>query len=126
VLFRRPKQPTAAAQKEIIEDLLNRGAQAIAVSVIDPVNQKDYLNQIADKVPLLTQDNDAEDTRRRCYIGTHNYRAGRAVGKMVKEVLPDGGTIAIFVGQPDPLNAKQRRQGVLDELAGVEEPADKP
>ena len=30
----------------------------------------------------------------------------------------DGGTIAIFVGKPEPINAKERRQGVLDELAG--------
>jgi ribose transport system substrate-binding protein len=118
VFFRRPKQPTAAAQKEIIEDLLNRGAQAIAISVIDPVNQKAYLNQIAERVPLITQDNDAPDTKRKCYIGTDNYQAGRAVGKLVQEVMPAGGTIAIFVGQPDPLNAQQRRQGVLDELAG--------
>src|SRR5262249_46228694 len=28
-----------------------------------------------------------------------------------------GGSIAIFVGKPDPLNARERRQGVLDELA---------
>lgn len=126
VLFRRPKQPTAAAQKEIIEDLLNRGVQAIAISVIDPVNQKDYLNQIADRVPLITQDNDAPDTRRKCYIGTDNYEAGKAVGKLVKEVMPDGGTIAIFVGQPDPLNAQQRRQGVLDELAGQKDASGKP
>ena len=118
VLFRRPKPPSAAAQKELIEDLINNGVKAIAVSVIDPVNQKDYLNQIADRVVLITQDNDAPDTKRKCYIGTDNYAAGKEVGKLVKETMPDGGWIGIFVGQPDPINAKQRRQGVLDELAG--------
>jgi ribose transport system substrate-binding protein len=118
VLFKRPKNPSAAAQKEIIEDLLNQGVQAIAISVIDPDNQTDYLNKIADKVPLITQDNDAPKTRRKCYIGTDNYEAGKAAGKLVKEAMPDGGAIGIFVGQPDPINARQRRQGVLDELAG--------
>jgi ribose transport system substrate-binding protein len=118
VLFRRPKTPDAAGQKEIIEDLLTRGVKAIAISVIDPENQVEYLNKIADRVPLITQDNDAPRTRRRVYIGTDNYEAGKAVGKIVKKALPDGGAIAIFVGQPDPLNSKQRRQGVLDELAG--------
>jgi len=117
VIFKRPKQPSAASQKEIIDDLLTQGVQAIAISVIDPENQADYLNSIADKVPLITQDNDAPNTRRRCYIGTDNYAAGKDVGKMVKEVLPKGGAIGIFVGQPDPINAKQRRQGVLDQLA---------
>ena len=40
----------------------------------------------------LTVDNDAPDTGRLCYIGTDNYEAGRAVGRLVKEAMPDGGT----------------------------------
>lgn len=118
VIFKRPKSGSAADQKAIIEDLLTQGVQAIAISVIDPENQVDFLNKVAEKVPLITQDNDAPKTKRRCYIGTDNVTAGKAVGKMVKEALPDGGAIAIFVGQPDPLNAKQRQQGVLEELGG--------
>jgi ribose transport system substrate-binding protein len=126
VVFRRPDQPTAAAQKAIIDDLITNGVKAVAVSVIDPVNQKDYLNEIAGKVVLVTVDNDAPDTKRKCYIGTDNYEAGKAVGQMVKEVMPEGGAIAIFVGQPDPINARQRRQGVLDELAGKKDANGKP
>src|SRR5262249_14401450 len=72
----------------------------------------------ADRMPLITQDNDAPDSKRLCYIGTNNYVAGKAAGQMVKEVMPQGGSIAIFVGKPDPLNARERRQGDLDELAG--------
>ncbi len=117
VLFRRPQQGTAAQQKEIIEDLLAQGVQAIAISVKDPKNQLDYLNEIASRVPLITQDNDAPDSKRLCYIGTDNYAAGRDVGKLVKEAMPEGGTVALFVGDLDSLNAQQRRQGVLDELA---------
>jgi ribose transport system substrate-binding protein len=121
VVFRRPPAPTATAQKEIIDALLNKGAKAVAVSVIDPNNQSEYLKTVADQVPLLTQDNDAPDSGRKCYIGTDNYEAGKAVGRMVKEAMPDGGTIAIFVGMMEPLNAQQRRQGVLDELAGTKD-----
>ncbi|MBY0526647.1 MAG: sugar-binding protein [Gemmataceae bacterium] len=118
VVFRRPPNGTAGEQKDIIEDLLTRKVQAIAVSVNDPENQLDFLNRITDRIPLLTQDNDAPASKRLCYVGTDNYEAGKEAGKLVKEALPDGGTIAIFVGKPDPLNARQRRQGVLDELAG--------
>jgi ribose transport system substrate-binding protein len=118
LFFRRPLTGTAAEQKAIIEDVLVRRAQAIAISVNDPVNQRDFLNRVAERVALITQDNDAPDSKRLCYIGTNNYQAGRDAGKLVKEAIPDGGTIAIFVGKPDPLNARERRQGVLDELAG--------
>ena len=52
------------------------------------------------------------------YIGTHNYRAGRAVGELVTKAVPKGGKFAIFVGKMDVANAVERRQGVLDYLAG--------
>jgi ribose transport system substrate-binding protein len=118
LLFRRPAQGDPAVQREVVDAVINQGAKAVAVSVIDPKNQKDYLDKIAGKVQLLAVDNDAPDTRRICYIGTDNYEGGRAVGRLVKEALPDGGIIAIFVGDLAPLNARQRRQGVIDELAG--------
>ena len=118
VLFKRPAQGDAAQQKEVIDPLLNQGINAIAISVIDPKNQTPYLDEIADKVPLLAVDNDAPKSKRLAYLGTSNYLAGRAVGKLIKEALPDGGTVAIFVGDLAPLNARQRRQGVIDELAG--------
>src|SRR6516165_8337941 len=68
VLFKRPATGTAAEQKDIIDDLLTRGVAGIAISVNDPVNQKDYLDRIAARVPLITQDNDAPDSKRLCYL----------------------------------------------------------
>ncbi len=118
LFFQMPQQGEVADQKEKIDQVLNQGIKAIAISVIDPENQNEYLKSIARRVILLTQDNDAPDCGRVCYIGTDNYEAGRAAGALVKQALPEGGTIAIFVGQLSALNARQRRQGVLDELAG--------
>lgn len=118
VLFGKPKDGSVAQQQQIINDFLSDGAKAIAVSVNDPKNQVEFLNKIADKVPLITQDNDAPGSRRKFYLGTNNHAAGKAAGKLVKEANPEGGVVGIFVGSPDALNAQQRRQGVLDELAG--------
>lgn len=117
VIYRRPDQGDPAAQKRVIDSVLSQGPQGLSVSVIDPVGQRDFLNEVAAKVPLIAVDNDAPDTNRVCYIGTNNYLAGRDVGKLVKEAMPGGGTVVVFVGQLEPLNARQRRQGVLDELA---------
>jgi ribose transport system substrate-binding protein len=36
----------------------------------------------------------------------------------VKEALPGGGEVMIFVGRLEQLNSQQRRQGVIDELVG--------
>jgi ribose transport system substrate-binding protein len=121
--FRRPSTGTAADQKRLIDALLVRGVQALAISVIDPVNQGRYLDLVASKVRLLCVDNDAPGTRRLCYLGTNNYKAGRTLGRLITtHVLPQGGTVAIFVGMIEPLNARQRWQGVLDELAGEQGP----
>src|SRR5262249_53295635 len=117
VLFRRPPQMTPDKQREIIDSLLAQQVSAMAVSVINPKEQTDYLNMISEKVPLVTFDTDAPHSKRLCYIGTQNYEAGKAVGQLVRKALPDGGVIAIFVGDTAPLNAQERRQGVLDELA---------
>jgi ribose transport system substrate-binding protein len=124
LLFRMPTSGDASVQKEVIDTVLAQGVKAVAISVIDPKNQSDYLDEVAGKVKLLTVDNDAPKTRRLAYIGTDIYQAGRAAGKLVKEAMPKGGTVVIFVGQLEALNARQRRQGVIDELAGNDPPKD--
>ncbi len=108
-------------QKRIIEDLLTRGAEGIAVSPIDPENQTELLNKVAQYAKLITHDSDAPRANRLCYIGMDNYIAGRMCGKLVAEALPDGGKVAIFVGRLEQDNARRRRQGVIDELFGRDE-----
>ncbi|MFO0876843.1 MAG: sugar-binding protein [Gemmataceae bacterium] len=119
--FRKPTKGDAAEQKDKIDQVLNQGVKAIAISVIEPEKQNDFLKGISKRVALLTQDNDAPESGRLCYIGTDNYEAGRAAGALVKQALPEGGTVVIFVGQLTALNARQRRQGVVDELAGTKD-----
>ena len=116
-IFKKPSQNDAAVQKEVIDGLLAQDVKAIAVSVIDPKNQTPYLDEVCAKTQLLAVDNDAPKSKRIAYLGTDNYKAGRAAGKLTKETLPMGGTVVIFVGDLSAINARQRRQGVIDELA---------
>lgn len=117
--FRQPEKPfDAALQMQIVEAWAKQGVSGMAVSVIDPDAQTEDLTRIAKKVPLITMDNDADKSGRRCYIGIDNYEAGKAVGWLVKRALPDGGTVALFIGSTKSANGKSRTQGVLDELAG--------
>lgn len=103
-------------QKRMVEELLTRGVDGIAISPADPANQLDLLKDIASHTKLITQDSDAPDSPRLCFVGMDNYQAGRLCGKMVKEALPNGGTVMFFVGRAGQLNGKQRRQGATDEL----------
>ncbi|HJZ54786.1 MAG TPA: substrate-binding domain-containing protein, partial [Gemmataceae bacterium] len=118
--FRQPERGTAEVQKPIIDTWVNQGVSGIAVSVIDPKGQTEDLKLVAKKVPLVTMDNDALDSGRRCYIGVDNKEAGRAVGRLIKKVLPNGGTIALFIGSTTSANGQARPAGVLEELATPE------
>lgn len=105
-----------ADQKRMVQELLAQGVDGIAISPIDPDNQSSLLQEIADHSILITQDSDAPDSPRECYIGMDNYKAGRMCGELVKEALPDGGEVMLFVGRLGQANARLRRQGVIDEL----------
>ncbi|HEY1187906.1 MAG TPA: substrate-binding domain-containing protein [Gemmata sp.] len=117
--FRQPEKAfNAKVQMEIVDAWAKQGLDGMAVSVIDPDGQTEDLTRIGKKVPLVTMDNDADKTGRKCYIGIDNYEAGKAAGRLVKKALPNGGTIAVFIGDTKSANGKARTQGVYDELAG--------
>jgi len=116
--FRIPSTGGAAEQQQILDDLLAKGVDGIAVSPIDPANQTAFLNKIAEQTLLICHDSDAPDSKRVAYIGTDNFAAGVEAGKLIKEALPDGGKIMVFVGATDAENAKQRFGGIKKELEG--------
>ena len=105
-----------ADQKRIVEDLLTRGFDGIAISPIDAENQTGLINEAAARTRVITQDSDAPKSNRLLFIGVDNYSAGRMVGQLVKEAMPQGGKVMIFVGRLEQDNARLRRQGVIDEL----------
>lgn len=119
VLFRRPATGTAQEQQQIMEDLIVKGVSGIAISPNDPQNWTETLNGFAKQVNLITQDSDAPQSNRLCYLGTNNYDAGKAAGELIKKVLPNGGKIMLFVGRIDAQNAQDRRKGIEDTLAGT-------
>ncbi|APZ96867.1 sugar-binding protein [Fuerstiella marisgermanici] len=113
-----PPEATAVVQKQKVEDLLTSGVQAIAISPLDADNQVEWLNEIAEKIPLITHDSDAPQSERLMYIGMDNYAGGRACGDLVVEALPDGGKVLLTIGRLEQDNSKYRRQGVIDVLLG--------
>ncbi len=117
--FKIPSEQTAAEQKRIIDDLLARGCEGIAISPSDPTNETPMLNDVAHQTLLITQDSDAPQSDRAFYIGTNNHDAGKQAGELIKKALPDGGKIMIFVGTKDAQNAQDRLSGIQEVLAGT-------
>jgi len=118
VEFKIPSDSTAAEQRRIVDDLMAKGVSGIAISPVDPNNQTQMINEISKQVLVITQDSDAPQSNRACYLGTDNVAAGRQAGELIKEALPQGGKIMVFVGQSDARNAQERYQGIKESLAG--------
>jgi ribose transport system substrate-binding protein len=118
VEFKIPADGTAAEQQRLVDDLLSRGIHGIAISPVDPANQTQMLNRVASQTLVVTQDSDAPNSNRVCYVGTDNVAAGRQAGDLLKEALPQGGKIMVFVGVLDAANAQQRYQGLKESLQG--------
>lgn len=114
--FYAPHEMSVDLQKRKLEDLLARGIDGIAISPVDAANMVELVDEACARTHLITHDSDAPGTARRCFVGCDNYAAGRACGQLVKEALPDGGTVMLFIGNLEQDNAKKRRQGVIDEL----------
>lgn len=113
-----PPEATAVVQKQKVEDATAGGIQAIAISPLDADNQIEWLNSLADKMPLITHDSDAPASKRLVYIGMDNYAAGRACGEILKKAIPDGGQVLLCIGRLEQDNSRYRRQGVIDVLMG--------
>ncbi|HEY1489893.1 MAG TPA: substrate-binding domain-containing protein, partial [Verrucomicrobiae bacterium] len=116
--FRITTTGTSAEQRQTLDDLVAKGVDGIAVSVNDPDNQTDFLNKIAGETLLVCCDSDAANSKRVAYIGTDNEAAGEQAGALIKEALPNGGKIMLFVGHSDSQNAVERSGGIKKALAG--------
>jgi ribose transport system substrate-binding protein len=116
--FRLTADGTAAEQQRVVDDLLTKGVDAIAISPVDPQNQTGLINAAAKQALVFTQDSDAPDSARACYIGTDNLAAGRQAGQLIRDAVPEGGAVMLFVGRLDARNAQERVQGIKEALTG--------
>ena len=110
---------TAAEQKRILDDLLAKGVDGIAISPVDPANQTGMLNDAAHAGAGVH----ARQRRARQQAGVlrrDRQRRGRhgRPATLIKEALPQGGKIAVFVGKLDARNAQERLQGIKESIAG--------
>ena len=108
---------TAAEQQRVVDDLLTKGVDAITISPVDPQNQTAMIDAAAKRALVFTQDSDAPQSARTCYIGTDNVAAGRQAGQLIRDAIPEGGAIMLFVGKIDARNAQERVQGIKEVLA---------
>jgi ribose transport system substrate-binding protein len=105
-----------SSQSDHLSEQYKQGVAGLAVSLLDAQRQKSLLNQVAGSARLIVMGSDAPDSKRHAFVGVDPYAAGRMAGQLVKEAMPQGGRVAIFLGYGEDPNELLRRQGVIDEL----------
>lgn len=116
VAVQMPSSGSVEDQKRFLETNIAAKLDGTAISPIDPANQVQMIDAAAAVMPVICHDSDAPASARRFYLGTSNYMAGRAAGQLIKEAIPEGGKVMLFVGKMEVLNAQERSQGIIDEL----------
>ncbi|MBT5902361.1 MAG: substrate-binding domain-containing protein [Opitutaceae bacterium] len=117
VIF-RSGDGTTTKQKQIVDDLLAAGVEGVAISPTSATNQIRMINDWATDAHVICVDSDSPESNRITYLGTDNIAAGRQLGELAKEALPNGGKVMVFVGIKDQQNAIERFQGFKEATAG--------
>ncbi|MDZ7372355.1 MAG: sugar-binding protein [candidate division KSB1 bacterium] len=106
-----------ADQASLIESLIAKRVDGIAVSPNDPDGLREVIDRAVQAgIPVITFDSDAPNSRRLCYVGTDNYRAGREAGKQMLRFLGTRGKYGIITGGLGALNLNERIRGFRDVL----------
>ena len=113
-----PQNTQGATQVKIIEDLIARQVDGIAISVNEPKSVEGVIKQaMAAGIKVLTFDSDSANSGRSMYIGTINKQAGVTMGNSMAEKLGGKGKVAIITGQLGASNLNERIDGVKEALA---------
>jgi ribose transport system substrate-binding protein len=114
-----PENTQGATQVKIIEDLMARHVDGIAIAVNEPRSVQGVIKQaVAAGIKVLTYDSDSANSGRSMYIGTVNEKAGEVMGKGMAEAINGEGKIAIVTGQLGASNLNERIAGVKKALEG--------
>jgi len=118
-----PGEHTELEQIQIVQDLISKGIDGIAVAPSNaPAMGKALKAAVAAGIPVMTWDSDVleEDKDvRATYVGTKNYDIGVNLAKIAQDLHPDGGNVCLQTGGAAAANHNERLQGIRDTLSGA-------
>jgi ribose transport system substrate-binding protein len=113
-----PQNTQGSTQVQIIEDLISKHVDGIAISVNEPKSVQSIIKKaVASGIHVLTFDSDAAGSARSMYIGTSNMSAGATMGLSMAKALGGKGEVAIVDGQLGASNLNERIAGIKQSLA---------
>ncbi len=119
-----PGEHTELEQIQIVQDLITKGVDGIAVAPSNAPAMAKVLKAAVDAgIPTMTWDSDLLDEDkglRTTYVGTNNYEIGVNLAKLIQARHPDGGSICLQTGGAAAANHNERLKGARDTLASMD------
>lgn len=113
-----PQNTQGSTQVKIVEDLIAKHVDGIAISVNEPKSVEGVIKQAMDAgIKVLTFDSDSANSGRSMYIGTINSAAGETMGNSMAKAIGGKGKVAIVTGQLGASNLNERIAGIKKALA---------
>lgn len=119
-----PGEHTELEQIQIVQDLITKGVDGIAVAPSNAPAMAKALKGAADAgIPVITWDSDLlpeDKDLRTMFVGTNNGDIGVNLAKLAMARHPDGGTVCLQTGGAAAANHNERLKGARDTLAGMD------
>lgn len=108
------------AQVRIIEDMLTKGVDALVVAPVSADQVKPVLDRaVSQKVPVILVDTPIPGWgKETAFVGTNNYKSGKAMGQYIVDHLKGKGEMGMLDGTPGATAETDRMKGVSDAVAG--------
>lgn len=90
----------------------------IATTLISPLLSAPVNAAIETGLPVISYNADEPNTKRMAYIGQNLELSGREMGRKIKQLIPGGGRIAVFIAVPGSASLQPRLDGIKAELEG--------
>ena len=115
--FVGPETYDPKEQQVRFRQILAQQPSGILISVADPALMKDDIDAaIAKGIPVITIDSDAASSKRLCFVGTDNYKAGVMGAQIAVKQLQGKGGVVIYT-MPEQANLNERLRGYRDVFA---------
>ena len=111
------KSLNAKEQIAILDDLEKKGVSGIAMLPILEDCIAERVNKLADKgIPVITFNSDLDNTKRLCFVGQNNFKAGETVFALFEEILPYKSKIAVITTSSELACHVHRMEGFMHGL----------
>ncbi len=118
--YQAPQDFEPALQVKVIEDLIARGVDGIAISALDDKSLIPVVKRALNEgIMVITFDAPAPSTDELCYIGTNNKNAGKTAGEALSKLMGNKGQLAFLQATLTSPNLNLRREGFAEALKEI-------